>query len=196
MAAWSYYENNNYDAAVLSAERFIKNHPTHELIPYAFYLRAMSFYERIIDVERDAKMTVLAKEAFSVLIEKFPNSEYSREARLKIELTRSNLAGKHMAIGRFYQSQKKFSSAIRRFKIVIKEYETTDQTPEALLRLTECYLSLGLTDEAQKTASVLIYNFPKSIWTKSIPSYFKLNNTEPKIEQESDGFFSSLKFIF
>tara|TARA_B100001564_G_scaffold210720_1_gene177313 strand:+ start:198 stop:917 length:720 start_codon:yes stop_codon:yes gene_type:complete len=169
MMAWVYYEENKYDNSITIAESFIKNHPENELVPYALYLIAMSYYERIFDVERDTRMTVLAKEAFEKLIYLYPNSEFSRDSKLKVELARSNLAGKQMAIGRFYQKQKHFAAAIRRFKRVIDEFETTDQTPEALLRLTECYLSLGIQTEALRTASVLKYNFPQSTWTVKIP---------------------------
>ena len=169
MMAWVYYESNKYDSAINMADNFIKNHPENELVPYALYLKAMSYYERIFDVERDTKMTLKAKEAFENLINRFPNSEYSRDSKLKIELARSNLAGKQMAIGRFYQKQNHFSAAIKRYQRVITEFETTDQTPEALLRLTECYLSLGTKNEAIRTASVLKYNFPDSIWTGKIP---------------------------
>ena len=169
MMAWVYYEENKYDNSITIAESFIKNHPENELVPYALYLIAMSYYERIFDVERDTRMTVLAKEAFERLIYLYPNSEFSRDSKLKVELARSNLAGKQMAIGRFYQKQKHFAAAIRRFKKVIDEFETTDQTPEALLRLTECYLSLGIKTEALRTASVLKYNFPQSTWTVKIP---------------------------
>ncbi len=169
MMAWVYYEENKYDNSITIAESFIKNHPENELVPYALYLIAMSYYERIFDVERDTRMTVLAKEAFEKLIYLYPNSEFSRDSKLKVELARSNLAGKQMAIGRFYQKQKHFAAAIRRFQRVIDEFETTDQTPEALLRLTECYLSLGIETEALRTASVLKYNFPQSTWTVKIP---------------------------
>ena len=169
MMAWVYYEENKYDNSITIAESFIKNHPENELVPYALYLIAMSYYERIFDVERDTRMTVLAKEAFEKLIYLYPNSEFSRDSKLKVELARSNLAGKQMAIGRFYQKQKHFAAAIRRFQRVIDEFETTDQTPEALLRLTECYLSLGIQSEALRTASVLKYNFPQSTWTVKIP---------------------------
>ena len=169
MMAWVYYEDNKYDSAINTAEIFIKNHPENELVPYALYLIALSYYERIFDVERDTKMTLEAKKAFERLIYLYPNSEYSRDAKLKIELARSNLAGKQMSIGRFYQKQKHFAAAIRRFQKVLDEFETTDQTPEALLRLTECYISLGIKEEAIRTASVLKYNFPQSTWTNKLP---------------------------
>ena len=169
MMAWVYYEENKYDNSITIAESFIKNYPENELVPYALYLIALSYYERIFDVERDTRMTVLAKESFEKLIYLYPNSEFSRDSKLKVELARSNLAGKQMAIGRFYQKQKHYAAAIRRFQRVIDEFETTDQTPEALLRLTECYLSLGIQTEALRTASVLKYNFPQSTWTVKIP---------------------------
>ena len=196
MSAWVYYEVNKYDAAILSAERFIKNHPTHDLTPYAYYLIGMSYYERIIDVERDSKMTFKAKESFENLIKLYPDSDYAREAKLKIELARSNIAGKQMAIGRFYQSQKQFSAAIRRFKIVIDNYETTDQTPEALLRLSECYLALGAKEEAERSASVLIYNFPNSEWVKKLPKYFNNSKESLKKENNNSGFFKIFTSIF
>ena len=179
MIAWVYYEDNKYDSSIITAESFIKNHPENDLVPYALYLIALSFYERIFDVERDTKMTFEAKKAFERLIYLYPNSEYSRDAKLKIELARSNLAGKQMSIGRFYQKQKHFAAAIRRFQKVLDEFETTDQTPEALLRLTECYLSLGTKEEALRTASVLKYNFPQSVWTKKLPQNF-IKNIEIK----------------
>ena len=169
MIAWVYYEENKYESAINTAEYFINNHPENELVPYALYLKAMSYYERIFDVERDTIMTENAKEAFENLINKFPNSEFARESKLKIELARSNLAGKQMSVGRYYQKQGHFAAAIKRFQRVISEFETTDQTPEALLRLTECYLSLGTKNEAIRTASVLKYNFPDSTWTDKIP---------------------------
>ena len=179
MMAWVYYEDNKYDSSIITAESFIKNHPENDLVPYALYLIALSYYERIFDVERDTKMTLEAKKAFERLIYLYPNSEYSRDAKLKIELARSNLAGKQMSIGRFYQKQKHFAAAIRRFQKVLDEFETTDQTPEALLRLTECYLSLGTKEEALRTASVLKYNFPQSVWTKKLPQNF-IKNIEIK----------------
>ncbi|GIR79171.1 MAG: hypothetical protein CM15mP81_06810 [Alphaproteobacteria bacterium] len=142
MMAWVYYESNKYDSAINMADSFVKNHPENELVPYALYLKAMSYYERIFDVERDTKMTLKAKEAFENLIYRFPNSEYSRESKLKIELARSNLAGSK-CYRKILPKTKSFFCSNKRYQRVITEFETTDQTPEALLRLTECYLSLG-----------------------------------------------------
>ena len=196
MSAWVYYEGNNYDASISTAQNFIKNNPENELVPYALYLIAMSYYERIIDVERDANMTIKAIETFENLIYQFPNSEYARDAKLKIELARSNLAGKQMSIGRFYQKQEQYAAAIRRYKTVIKEFETTDQTPEALLRLTECFLSLGINEEAIRTASVLKYNFPNSIWTNKLPKQIIKNFETQKPDPENNGIINLFKSLF
>ena len=196
MSAYSYYYGSYYADSIEELKRFINIYPNHERLSYAYYLIAMSYYERIIDVQRDSRMTLKAKESFETLIKLFPDSDYSREAKLKIELTRSNIAGKQMAIGRFYQSQKQFSAAIRRFKIVIENYETTDQTPEALLRLSECYLALGAKEEAQRSASVLIYNFPNSEWVKKLPDYFNTLIDNPTEEINDSSFFNIFNSLF
>ncbi len=165
MSAWSLYQANNYDAAVIAIDRFIELNPAHEDVDYAYYLKGMSYYERIVDVERDAGMTALAQEAFEALLKRFPNSEYSRDGQLKLDLTRSHLAGKQMAVGRFYMSREHYDAAIRRFTTVIVEFQTSNQVPEALFRIVESYLALALDNEAERTGAVLKYNFPDSIWT-------------------------------
>ena len=203
MLGWVFYEDNKYDLSILASEKFIADHPNHELVPYAYYLIALSYYERIVDVERDAEITLLAKKSFEELIIKFPESKYSKDAKLKIQLTLNNLAGKEMAIGRFYQSASHYPAAIERFKTVVKEYEKTDQIPEALLRLSECYLMMGANEDAQKVSSVLIYNFPESVWTKKLPFVLeKVITPSEDIEagkviiEEKRSFFSILKSIF
>ena len=196
MSAYSYYYGSYYADSIEELKRFINIYPNHERLSYAYYLIAMSYYERIIDVQRDSRMTLKAKESFETLIKLFPDSDYSREAKLKIELTRSNIAGKQMAIGRFYQSQKQYSAAIRRFKIVIENYETTDQTPEALLRLSECYLALGAKEVAKRSASVLIYNFPNSEWVKKLPDYFNTLIDNPTEEINDSPFFNIFNSLF
>ena len=165
MSAWSLYESNSYDAAVNALERFVELNPAHEDIDYAYYLKAMSYYEQIVDVERDAGKTVLAMDAFEALLNRFPQSEYARDATLKLDLTRSHLSGKQMAVGRFYLSQGHYDAALRRFAVVIRDYDTSNQTPEALYRMVEAYLALGLDIEAERSGAVLQYNYPKSIWT-------------------------------
>ena len=165
MSAWALYQANNYEAAVLALDRFIELNPAHENVDYAYYLKAMSYYERIVDVERDAGMTQLAREAFEALLNRFPNSEYSRDGQLKLDLTISHLAGKEMAVGRFYMQREHYDAALRRFSSVVETYETSNQVPEALYRMVESYLALGLDQEAERAGSVLKFNFPDSIWT-------------------------------
>lgn len=164
MSAYAYYEANDYDAAVEAARRFIDLHPGNKDVAYAYYLIGVCYYEQISDVGRDQKMTQEALKAFEELTRRFPNSEYARDADLKIQLARDHLAGKEMAIGRYYLQRGKYVAAINRFRNVIENYQTTTHVPEALLRLTEAYMALGVTDEARRTAAVLGYNFPGSIW--------------------------------
>lgn len=164
MSAYAFYEANMYDEAVAAAERFIDLHPGDENVPYAHYLIGMSYYERISDVGRDQRMTRQALEAFDELIRRFPDSRYARDASLKADLTRDHLAGKEMEIGRYYLHRGKYVGAINRFRTVVERYQTTTHVPEALHRLTEAYLALGVRDEARKTAAVLGHNFPGSEW--------------------------------
>jgi outer membrane protein assembly factor BamD len=164
MAAYSLYQSNQYDEAVNSLDRFIQLNPSHKNADYAYYLKGLSFYERIIDVGRDQKITQKALETFNEIIKRFPDSNYARDASLKIDLTRNHLAGKEMKIGRFYMKQSQYLAAINRFRTVIRNFDTTEQVPEALHRLTESYLAVGLTEEAAKTAAVLGHNYPGSTW--------------------------------
>ena len=164
MSAYAYYQANNYDEAIAAAQRFIELHPGHEDVPYAYYLIGISYYEQISDVGRDQKMTQQALDAFDELLRRFPNSKYARDAELKADLARDHLAGKEMAIGRYYLRRGQYVAAINRFRSVIERYQTTTHVPEALHRLTEAYLALGLDQEAQRNAAVLGYNFPSSEW--------------------------------
>ena len=164
MAAFSFYMANRYAEAIQTADTFIQLHPGNRDVPYAFYLKAVSLYEQIIDINRDQGRTAQALAALQDLIQRYPDSEYARDARLKLDLARDHLAGKEMAIGRFYLRQGSTLAAIMRFRTVVDEYQTTSHTPEALERLTEAYLTLGLVDEAQASAAVLGYNYPGSQW--------------------------------
>ncbi len=164
MAAFAQYQDSKYDDAINTLDRFIDLHPGHKDIAYAYYLRGISYYEQISDVERDQKMTRLALENLDEVARRFPDSKYARDARFKIDLTRDHLAGKHMSIGRFYLRRGEYLAAINRFRIVIKDYQTTTHVPEALHRLVEAYLALGVVDEAQANAAVLGYNYPGSEW--------------------------------
>lgn len=164
MAAFSYYQNNDYDEAILAAERFIALHPGNSSTPYAFYLIAISYYEQITDVGRDQKITEQALGALSQVAFRYPDTAYAADALLKIDLTRDHLAGKEMEVGRFYQGQKQYLAALIRFNNVIEEYQTTTHVAEAMHRLVEVYLALGIIDEAQQVAAVLGYNYPDSKW--------------------------------
>lgn len=185
MAAYAYYQDNSYDDAVLASERFITLHPGNRDVDYAYYLIAISYYEQISDVSRDQKMTQLAVDALTELVRRFPDTEYARDARLKLDLTYDHLAGKEMTIGRYYLGRKQYLAAIKRFQTVIKRFETTSHVPEALHRLTEAYLALGVTDEAQATAAVLGYNYPGSSWYRDSYALLTERDLSPADSQSS-----------
>ncbi|MCO6418558.1 outer membrane protein assembly factor BamD [Siccirubricoccus sp. KC 17139] len=164
MAAYGEYQRNRYTEAIGALDRFIQLHPAHRDIAYAYYLRALCYYEQISDAQRDQRGTEQAMAALQDVVNRYPDTAYARDARLKIDLGRDHLAGKEMNVGRFYQRQRLYGAAIGRFKRVVEDYQTTNHVPEALHRLTEIYLALGLTEEARQTASVLGHNFPGSPW--------------------------------
>ena len=168
MAAWSFYEANQYSRAIAALDRFIELNPTDPLVDYAYYLKALCFYEQIVDVERDAEMTKLALNAFEELVRRFPKSDYARDGQLKIDLTKSHLAGKEMTVGRFYLKREQYVAALRRFDTVVKNYDTSNQVPEALYRKAEAYLALGLIDQSERVYQVAKYNYPNSIWTERL----------------------------
>ncbi|HWK46016.1 MAG TPA: outer membrane protein assembly factor BamD [Stellaceae bacterium] len=175
MEAYVNYEANKYDEAVSAADRFIQLHPGNRDTAYAYYIKAISYYEQITDVERDQRNTERALTALQDVVNRYPDTQYARDARLKIDLTRDHLAGKEMEIGRYYQRRNDYLAAINRYKQVLSEYQTTTHVPEALARLTECYLALGVVDEAKASAAVLGYNFPNSDWYKD--SYALIGGT-------------------
>ena len=164
MSAYAYYQDNKYDDAITALDRFISLHPANPDVPYAYYLKALSYYEQISDVGRDQQMTQHAMDSLDDVIRRFPDSQYARDAKLKKDLTVDHLAGKEMSVGRYYQDRGEYLAAINRFKMVLDKYQTTTHVPEALARLTESYLALGLEGEAKRTASVLGHNFPDSPW--------------------------------
>ena len=164
MAAYAAYQDDRYDEAILALDRFIELHPGNEDIDYAYYLKALAYYEQISDVARDQAVTNDALEAFNTLILRFPDSEYTRDAKLKRDLTLDHLAGKEIEIGRYYLNRVQINAAINRFRTVVRDYQTTTHVPEALHRLVEAYLTLGLKTEAARVAAVLGYNYPGSKW--------------------------------
>jgi len=164
MSAYASYRANDYDTALAGVDRFIGLHPGNSLAPYAFYLRAMSHYEQIRDVGRDQDITREALAALTDVIRRYPDSDYARDAELKLDLTYDHLAGKEMYVGRYYLRNSQHIAAINRFKRVVTDYQTTTQVPEALHRLVEAYVELGVYDEARATAAVLGHNYPGSEW--------------------------------
>jgi outer membrane protein assembly factor BamD len=166
MTAYAKYESSDYDEAIDAARRLIQLHPGNESTAYAFYLIALCHFEQIMDVGRDQRTTELALEALKDVTRRYPQSSYARDARLKIDMTHDQLAGKEMEVGRFYLTRDQHLAAINRFRRVIDDpdYQRTTHTPEALHRLVEAYLSVGLAQEAQRAAAVLGYNFPGSEW--------------------------------
>ena len=188
MAAYSYYKINEYDQAILAAQRFLQLHPGNESAPYAFYLIAVSYYEQIADVGRDQNVTKMALGSLQELVRRYPASEYARDARLKIDLARDHLAGKEMEIGRFYLRRGTPIAAINRFRVVIEDFQTTSHAAEALHRLTEAYLQLGVTKEAQTAAAVLGHNFPGSPWYQD--SYLLLTGVDLRPEGDPDSWIT------
>lgn len=168
MAAWSFYQANDYVQAEAALDRFIELYPADPLTEYAYYLRALGYYEQIVDVERDADMTHKALRAFEELLRRYPEGSYARDAQLKADLARSHLAGKEMAVARFYLNKGHYAAAIKRFAVVVRDYDRTNQVPEALYRMGEAYLSLSLDEEAMRVLQVAEYNYPESVWTERL----------------------------
>lgn len=164
MGAFSYYLDADYTKSIDSAQRFLSVHPGNRDAPYAYYLISLCYYEQISDVTRDQKITAQALDALGELSRRYPGTKYAADARLKIDLVRDHLAGKEMEIGRFYEKRGQWLAATLRFRRVVDEYQTTTHVPEALMRLTETYLALGVPAEAQKAAAVLGANYPGTDW--------------------------------
>ncbi len=199
MHGYAEYLQNHYTEAIGSLDRYIQLHPTSTNASYAYYLRALSFYEQIADIQRDQKGTEQAMTALQDVVNRFPESAYARDARLKIDLCRDHLAGKEMEIGRYYEQQKLYAAAIGRFQRVIDEYQTTNHAPEALHRLTEIYLMLGLTEQAKRTAAVLGHNYPGSRWYEDSYDRLAENGIAPptrETERANSFFARTLGSVF
>ncbi len=186
MAAYSYYSQDYYGDAILELERFIRVYPLNKNLDYAFYLLGTSYYEQIVSEKKDLQSISKAKENFTIVVNKFPNTEYSLDAKFKIDLINEILASKEMYIGRYYFEKKKWIASINRFRNVVDNYDETIYAEEALHRLVEVYFILGLEDESKKYAKLLGYNYQSSEWYKR--SYVMFNilykqkekNTEKK----------------
>lgn len=166
MAAYADYQGLRYDDAIDALTRFIELHPGNPHVDYAYYMRAICYYEQIADIRRDQRSSQQAYEGFNEVIRRFPETAYARDASFKLDLTRDHLAAKEMDVGRYYEREGNYIAAVNRFKTVVDRFQTTSHVPEALERLTESYLELGLKDEAQKSTAVLGYNYPNSDYYK------------------------------
>jgi outer membrane protein assembly factor BamD len=185
MSAYAYYESGLYDDCINAAKRYITLHPGSPDAAYAQYLIGSSYYDQILDITRDQERADKAINAYQEVVHKYPDSQYAVEAKRKIEMARDQLAGKEMEIGRFYLNRRDFQGAINRFKVVVTQYQTTREVEEALERLTEAYVALGLVGEAQTAAAVLGHNFPDSPWYKDAYRLLKGAGSEPNENKDS-----------
>ena len=173
MEAYAYYQALDYDASIKVLDQFIELHPGNRDVAYAYYLRALCNYERISDVRRDQTSAHEALKSLQEIVSRFPDTDYAKDAILKIALISDHLAGSEMEVGRYYVNQHLYIAAIGRFKSVVDKYQTTSHVPEALERLVECYVALGMFEEAKKNAAVLGYNFPGTDWYQDAYSLLK-----------------------
>lgn len=189
MGAYALYERNKYDDAIVGLDRFIQLHPGNKDTPYAYYLKGLCYYEQITDVGRDQKMTEQALKTLQEVVDRFPSSQYARDAKLKVDLARDHMAGKEMAIGRYYEKRGQYLAAINRFRAVIEQFQTTTHVPEALHRLVEIYVTLGLMDDAKHTAAVLGHNFPGSPWYQDSYSLITTGRAA-SVKEEKDSWYN------
>ena len=185
MSAYSYYQAGDYDSCIGSATRYVTLHPGSPDASYAQYLIATSHFDQIPDISRDQSRTEKAIAALEEVVRKYPTSEYATQAKNKIQAARDQLAGKEMAVGRYYIEKRDFTAAINRFKTVVTQYQTTRHVEEALYRLTEAYMAIGIAGEAQTAAAVLGHNFPDSRWYKDAYNLVKSGGLEPSENQGS-----------
>ncbi len=184
MTSFSNYSARNYDEAISSSQRYLALHPGGSEADYAYYLIAASYFEQIVDIGRDQKTTELARNALLDVSRRFPESQYARDASVKIDMVNDQLAGKEMEVGRWYLRHNQTLAGLNRFKTVVDDYDTTSHAPEALHRMVESYMTLGLTGEATKSAAVLGHNYPHSDWYKM--SYRLLTNQGVDLEAEAE----------
>jgi outer membrane protein assembly factor BamD len=185
MAAFAYYEGGKYDDTITAAKRYVTLHPGSSDAAYAQYLMASAYFDQIPDVTRDQTRTERAMQSLAEVARKYPDTEYAESAKKKIEVARDQLAGKEMMIGRFYLEKRNFIGAINRFKAVVTQYQTTRHVEEALMRLTECYMALGIVNEAQTAAAVLGHNFPSSPWYQDAYKLVQTGGAEPRENKDS-----------
>ena len=184
MSGYAFYQAMDYDAAITAYDQFIRIHPGNDDIAYAYYMRALCDYERLADVRRDQTYAHNALQELQTVVTRFPQTTYAKDAVLKIALVNDHLAGAEMEVGRNYLNQKLYTAAVGRFKNVVDTYQTTSHVPEALHRLVECYITLGISHEAKMTAAVLGHNFPGSAWYEDSYKLLVKNNLATEDEKE------------
>jgi len=185
MSAFAYYQSRNYDQAIGAAKRYITLHPSGSDAAYAQFLIAESYYEQIPDVTRDQRRTESAMEALREIVRRYPETDYARDARRKLLEAYDQLAGKEMEIGRYYLRHKNYVAALNRFKTVVKDYQTSAQVEEALMRLTEAYMAMGITSEAQTATAILGHNYPTSPWYRDAHALLQSGGLEPREDKGS-----------
>jgi outer membrane protein assembly factor BamD len=185
MSAYTYYQAGQHEEAIGASRRYIQLHPGSPDAAYAQFLIGSSYFDQIRDVTRDQDRTERAMQAFEELVRRYPSSEYAISAKRRIDVGRDNLAAREMMIGRYYMDRRDWAGAINRFKIVVTRYQTTRHVEEALLRLTEAYLSLGIVGEAQTSAAVLGHNFPDSRWYKDAHALVQRRGLQPSENRSS-----------
>jgi outer membrane protein assembly factor BamD len=185
MSAFAYYQGGDYDESISAAKRYVALHPGSPDAAYAQFLIGSSYFDRIPDISRDQERTEKAVAELDEVVRKFPNTEYAISAKKKIDIARDQLAGKEVDIGRWYMQKKDYTGAINRFKVVVTRYQTTRHVEEALMRLTEAYMTLGIVDEAQTSAAVLGHNFPDSPWYQDAYNLVKARGLEPSENKNS-----------
>jgi len=190
MTAYAHYQGNQYEEAIGDADRFVSLYPGNPSAAYAYYLKAVCYFEQIVDVGRDQASTEQALSALREVVQRYPRSEYASDARLKIDMVNDQLAGKEMSVGRWYLRNGETLASIGRFRMVIDRYQTTSHTPEALYRLVEAYLTVGLIDEAKRNAAVLGHNFPGDVWYSDAYKLMEGKGVRPALtpEARSKGF--------
>jgi len=179
MSAYAYYNAREFTETITAAKRYVSLHPGSPDAPYAQYLIGAAYFDQIADVSRDQGITRKAIAALEEVVRKYPDTEYAISAKRKIDIANDQLAAKEMDIGRYYLKKKDFTGAINRFKIVVTRYQRTRHVEEALMRLTECYMALGIVPEAQTAAAVLGHNFPDSVWYKDAYTLVRTGGYEP-----------------
>lgn len=185
MAAYSYYKAGKYDEAIQAADRYLTLHPGTQEADLAQNIIAMSYYDRILDPKRDQTNSRKAFESYETLLQRYPESRYAADARNRVRILRDTIAASEMTVGRWYLRKNNYLAAINRFKVVVTDYQTTEQTPEALMRLTEAYMALGIVNEAQTAAAVLGHNFPDSKWYSHAYSILGKRGLQPKEHEGS-----------